>query len=52
MERGYKIIAEIEKIDGKEPKIKIRNNDFEVLKSAEGRICITYRTAEEFFPLK
>lgn len=48
---GYGIVAVIGKVDGKEPEIQISDQDFKVVKTKDGTICIVHDKSEKFYAL-
>ena len=51
MATGNKIIAVIGKVNGKEPEIQITDQDFKVMKTKDGTICIVHSCSEKFYAL-
>ena len=49
MATGNKIVAVIGKVDGKEPEIQIADQDFKVMTTRDGTICIVYCRTEKFY---
>lgn len=51
MKTGYKIVAIIERVDGKEPLIRISDPNFKVIKAKDGDICIVHSNTEKYYPI-
>lgn len=52
MRTGKKVVAVVRKVNGVDPEINITDNDFEVVKTKEGTICIVHKKSEEYYALK
>lgn len=48
MSKGRRIVAVISKVNGEEPYIQIADNNFEVIKTKEGDICIVHKKSEKY----
>lgn len=48
MATGKRIIATIDVVDGKEPKIQISDPRYKLITSKEGTICIVMDKSEEY----
>lgn len=51
MKTGYKIVAIIEKADGKEPLIRISDPNYKVIKAKDGDISIVHSNTEKYYPI-
>ena len=49
MATGNKVVAVIGKEDGKEPEVQISDQDFKVMKTKDGTICIVYKKSERYY---
>ena len=52
MATGKRIIATIDVVDGKEPKIQISDPHYKVIESREGNICIVMDKSEEYMEVR
>lgn len=48
MRTGRRIVATIEMINGVKPKVSIEDDDFEIVETKEGEICIVYKKSEGY----
>lgn len=49
MATGNKVVAVIGKVDGKEPEVQISDQDFKLMKTKDGTICIVYKKPERYY---